>query len=452
MADLVVIGLSHRTAPVELREQIAIPEEALEATVRELGALEGVAEALLVSTCNRVEAYVVARGDGAACAATVEGFFRARAAAAGPHLYRKLGPDATRHLFRVASSLDSMVVGEPQILGQVKDARELGQRVGTVGALLDKLLSRAFGVAKRVRTETAIARNSASVASVAADLAGQVFGELKGRLVLVVGAGKMSALAARHLGSAGAEDVLVVNRSPERAERLAAEIGGAARPWRDLEQLLGTVDIVISSTGAPHPVITRDMVRRVMKARRSRSLFLIDIAVPRDVEPEVGKLDDVYLFDVDDLEKVVAQNLGARQGDVSRAEAIVDEELRRFGEWQRSLGVVPTITALRERFLGVARAEVERVLPGLGGLSEKDARTLRQLADAIANKLLHQPLTQLKKEAGAAGPEADAAVELVRKLFALSDDTTAQPAAETPGAGQPDDKATRSKQGAGGGK
>lgn len=436
-SELLVVGLSHRTAPLEVREKLAFPEATHAGTLRQLLELPSLGEAMLISTCNRVEIYAVTRaswpaaGAAAACGhvrdylSRIKGYEPARLE---PHLYDHIGPAAVKHVFRVAASLDSLVVGEPQILGQLKDAYARATEAGCVGPLLKRCLERAFGVAKRVRTETAISRGGANVSSVAVELARRIFGELAGKRVLVVGAGKMSDLAARHLRADGALEILVTNRSPERAHALAAKVDGVARPWEELEALLYGCDIVISSTGSTVPILTREVVRRVMKARRHRPLFLIDIAVPRDVDPAVGKLDGVYLFDIDDLEKVVAENLKEREKEAAAGERIVEAETAQFLAWLRSQGVVPTIKDLRERFTQIARAEAERTLASLGGaVGPKEQQAIRYMAEAIVNKLLHSPLMALKK----GDAEADLLVAATRRLFALPE---AQADAEGPSA------------------
>ncbi|HEX6837551.1 MAG TPA: glutamyl-tRNA reductase, partial [Polyangia bacterium] len=330
------------------------------------------------------------------------------------HVYAHDGQNALRHLFRVASSLDSMVVGESQILGQVKQAYSAALDAGTLGPVLQRAVPRAFARAKRVRTETDVAKSSASIASAAVDLAAQIFGELDGRHVLVVGAGKMGDLSARHLKAAGIGALSVVNRTHARAVELAEKLGGKAAPWEDLDALLAKVDIVLCSTGASEPILRRDRVAKAMRARKGRWLFFIDIAVPRDVEPDVGSVEHVYLYDVDALEKVVAQNRAQRQHEAAEAEAMVESELERYREHELSLGVVPTIKLLRARFLEVALAEVERAA---GRAGEHERAAMQRLAEAIVNKLLHGPLTKLKKDA-ADHPDSELAA-LVRGLFDL---------------------------------
>jgi glutamyl-tRNA reductase len=416
MPELLVVGLSHRTAPVEVREKLAFPEDAIAPALKALGALPTIAEAMLISTCNRVEIYAATRDAAAPSAvAEVRQFLMGGRKIDGAQLYDRVGPEAVMHVFRVAASLDSLVVGEPQILGQLKSAFGAASEAGSVGPLLGRCLERAFGVAKRVRTETAIARGAANVSSVAVQLAHRVFGELDGKTVLVVGAGKMSALAARHLADDGADPILVTNRTAQRAEALAAAVGGAARPWADLHALLVAADVVVSSTGAREPILGRAAMKAVMKERRYRPLFIVDIAVPRDVDPEAGQLDGVYLFDIDDLERVVASNRKGREQESEVAERIVSSEAKQFLAWQRSQGAVPTIKKLRERFQSVAQAEVDKALAALGPRAEGSERVVRQLGDAIVAKLLHTPMMALKHD------EAAELASAVERLFELSE-------------------------------
>ncbi|HEX9104265.1 MAG TPA: glutamyl-tRNA reductase, partial [Polyangia bacterium] len=395
--QLGIVGLSHKTAPIEVRERVAFAEDALGDSLRKLVGVPGVGEAMIVSTCNRVELYAGV-DDKAALEALMRFLIDERQLPPSlrTHVYAHDGHDALRHLFRVAASLDSMVVGESQILGQVKEAYAVALEAGTLGPILQRAVPRAFALAKRVRTETDVAKSSASIASAAVDLAAQIFGALAGRHVLVVGAGKMGDLSARHLKAAGIGELSVVNRTHARAVELAEKLGGRAAPWDDLDRLLTKVDIVLCSTGATEPVMRKDRVAKAMRARKGRWLFFIDIAVPRDVEPGVGEVENVYLYDVDALERVVAQNRAQRQNEAAEAEAMVDAELKRFKEHELSLGAVPTIKLLRARFLEVALAEVERTAARLG---DKERAAMQQMAEAIVNKLLHTPLTKLKKDA-----------------------------------------------------
>ncbi len=425
-ADVVVVGLSYRTAPLEVREKLAFADTEVEAALRDLLALPSLGEAVLLSTCNRVEVYASTRADlpaGVAPAAVgeIRRFLsvsrRVSDEMLSTHLYERTGRAAIEHVFRVAASLDSLVIGESQILGQLKSAYGASSQAGCVGPLLGRCLERAFGVAKRVRSETAIARGAANVSSVAVELAKRIFGDLAGKIVLVVGAGKMSDLAARHLRSDGASDILVTNRSPEKADELARKVEGRARPWEDLDKLLQISDVVISSTGSREPIITRAAMKLVLKARRHKPIFLIDIAVPRDVEPAAGKLDNVFLYDIDDLERVVADNRAERQKEAAAGEKIAEAEAGQFFAWLRSQGVVPTIKDLRERFREVAQAEAQRTLAALGTkLDAKGEEQIRYMADAIVNKLLHTPSMALRE---GEGEDLERLVVATRKLFAL---------------------------------
>jgi glutamyl-tRNA reductase len=426
--DVVVLGVSHRTAPVALREKLSVVPEQIDSTLRELKTLPGVREVALISTCNRVEIYAVASDADATLRALSADLARRAGmveAEIEPHLYTRVEREAVKHLFRVASSLDSLVVGEPQILGQVKTTHDDTTRAGTTGAVLDSCFRGAFRVAKRVRSETEIARNPVSVSSVAVDLAREVFGDFKGKRVLVVGAGKMSDLAARALRSQGAA-LTVTNRTRARAEELAARFQADVHDWEDLAGALGRADIVIASTGAQRPVLTRDLLTSVHRARRGRPLFLIDIAVPRDVEPGI-KLEGIYVADIDDLQKVAARHLHGRQDEATAAEAIVEEEVGRFLQNMGGRQLAPTVTALRAHVIGLTHAEAEKFAAGLGHLTEKDRAAFIAFADGLAKKLLHIPQMVLKKDAG----EALSLVAAVRKLFDLQ---TADPLPEGEGA------------------
>jgi glutamyl-tRNA reductase len=431
VTELFVVGISWRTAPVAVREKLAFRDEELSGTLQAMTAGLPVAEALLVSTCNRVEVYGVAKS-GSDATGPVRTFLAARRGLdptdVAEVLYDHRGGAAVRHVFSVASALDSLVLGEAQILGQLKAAYGVAATAGTSGPLLGRCLERAFGVAKRVRTETAIARGAANVSTVAVDLAKRVFGNLAGKSVLVIGAGKMSTLAARHLYASGAQRIVVTNRSPEKAEALAAEIDGVARPWVDLERLLVESDVVISSTGAREPILTRGLFKRVTKARRWRQLVVIDIAVPRDAEPAIGELDGVYVFDIDDLEKVVAANLAERAKAAEHAARIVEHEAGQFDHWLRAQGVVPTIRALRERFARVAEAELQKTLDQLARKEHSPVQqreAVQRLVQLVVNKLLHQPTAALRE---APPDEAGMRAEILCQLFDLSPVEPADPA------------------------
>jgi len=417
--DVIVLGLSHRTAPVAVREKLTVPDDQIEPTLRQVVGLPGIREAAMLCTCNRVEIYAVA-ADREVALRSLGGDLAARAEIAEaelePHLYTRSDSEAVHHLFRVASSLDSLVVGEPQILGQVKTTHEVALRSGTAGPILNLCFSRAFRVARRVRRETAIARNPVSVSSVAVDLARQVFGGFEGKRVLIVGAGKMSDLAARALRAQGAVPT-VTNRTAARAQELAARMGCGTHPWEDLVGALAGADIVLASTGAREPVLTRALVGQAQRARRRRPLFLIDIAVPRDVEPACAELEGVYLADIDDLQKVAATHREGRRGEADQAESIVEQELSRFIESFRGRQIGPTITALRSRVLTLVKGEAEKLVAGMGHLGDRDKRAILDFAENVAKKLLHAPQMALKKDTSGEGLPLVAAVQ---RLFDLT--------------------------------
>jgi glutamyl-tRNA reductase len=418
--DLLVMGLSHRTAPLSVRERLAVAPEQIDETVRALAGLSPMREAALLSTCNRVEVYAASPDPDAAIAA-LRRLLAERAetteAELGPHLYVRVDVNAVHHLFRVAASLDSQVIGEPQILGQVKQAHDSALGAGVSGPVLQACFAGAFRIARRVRRETEIARNPVSLSSVAIEYAKKIFDGFAGRTVLLVGAGKMADLAARSLRGQGA-DLLVTNRTEARAVELATRIGGHVHPFADLEGALIRADIVIASTGARQPLLTRALVGRAQRKRRGRPLFLIDIAVPRDVEPGCASMSDVFVADIDDLQRQADEHRDERRGEADRAEVMVEQEVARFLEAYRGRRVGPTITALRAHVLSVAQTEAERVLRGGGG-GDDQRRLLLELADGIAKKLLHTPQVVLKK--GGADPVDGAAlVAAVQRLFELN--------------------------------
>ncbi len=420
--DFLVMGLSHRTAPLGVRERLAVGPDQIADTVRGLANLSGVREAALLSTCNRVEVYAASPDPDAAIAALRANLAQRSGTTEselGPHLYVRVDVEAVHHLFRVASSLDSQVVGEPQILGQVKQAHDSAIIAGAAGPVLAACFTGAFRIARRVRRDTEIARNPVSLSSVAIDYAKKIFEGFVGRTVLLVGAGKMADLAARALRGQGAE-LLVTNRTAARADDLAARIGGSVHAFEDLQGALIRADIVIASTGARQPVLTRALVAGAQRKRRGRPLFLIDIAVPRDVETGCAELSDVFVADIDDLQKQADEHRDERRGEADRAEAMVEGEVARFLEAYRGRRVGPTITALRAHVLAIARAEAERVLGGAGAplAGERERRAMFDLAEGIAKKLLHLPQVVLKK--GGADPVDGAAlVASVQRLFEL---------------------------------
>ncbi|HEX2439389.1 MAG TPA: glutamyl-tRNA reductase [Methylomirabilota bacterium] len=417
---LFVAGLSHRNAPVALREQLAVEEDKLRELLLDLQGGDALQEIVLLSTCNRVEVYGVAEAPGEARALAFRALCRHRGVDLGtvePLLYTHLDADAVRHAFRVAASLDSMMIGEPQILGQVKDAFALAQACESVGPSLHPLFSQAFSVAKRVRTETDIARHAVSVSFAAVELAKKIFDGLSGRAVLLVGAGKMSELAAKHLVEQGAFPIYVANRTWSRAVEMARALSGTAVPWDELTTALEAVDIVVTSTGATEPVVTRAAVMRVMHGRRGRPLFFIDIAVPRDVEAGVDSLDDVYRYDIDDLKQVVDANLRERAREAQRAESLVEREVGKYLARQSDAEVIPTIVSLRARLEEIRLGELKKTLARLPEATPETRAAIDALSNAMVNKILHVPITKLRESSRAGASRSW--LELVHELFGL---------------------------------
>jgi glutamyl-tRNA reductase len=402
--NLLLVGTSHRRAPVEVRERIAVDPDAAAALAARLA--DG-GEAVCLSTCNRTEIYLAAADPGEADLRAT----RALSELAGvepselePHLYRLEQHAATVHLFRVAAGLDSLVPGETEILGQVRTAYERGK----VGSLLDRLFSHALHTGKKVRTETAIAESPGTTSSAAAALAAQVFGDLEGSRVAIVGAGKIGSRAARRLTKRGASLSFVANRTEERARKLAAELGGATVPLERLVDAIQDADIVVSSTSSPAFVLTKDSLSRALPARKGRPLLLIDLAVPRDLDPAINDLSDCYLYDIDDLEAVVHDAARGRESEFAKAEAIAVDEAARFREWLAIRDVAPTIASLRERAEAIRRSELAKASARLAGLSEPERNAVESLTSQIVNKLLHEPIVRLKETAAAEdrrGPE-----------------------------------------------
>jgi glutamyl-tRNA reductase len=417
---VVLVGLSHKTAPVELRERLSLygksPAEALHG-LRDAAEL---AECAVLSTCNRTEIYALADTENWQ-ESVLE--LLARQAGLSPgrlqdHLYFFEGVPAFRHLFRVAAGLDSMVVGEGQVLAQVKDALAQAQQAETSGAVLNALFQSAIACGKRARTETEIGRGAVSISFAAVQLARQLFPSLKGRTVLLLGAGETGEAAARALlADGGGPRLVVCNRTGERAEALAAQFGGAAVPFADLGRALVGADIVIACTGAPDPLVTADLMRGVQRARRGRLLFLIDIAVPRDVEPAVGELEDVYLYNIDDLQEVVDRSLAGRKDEAARADLLVEDDLRRFQSWLRGLEVGPTIGQLQQLARDIIAGEQQRVGGRLSHLSDRDREAVETLVRGVVNKLLRRPILHLREAAESGNGYHE--VESVRAIFGL---------------------------------
>jgi glutamyl-tRNA reductase len=418
--SLFVVGMNHLTAPIEVREQLALEEEKVREILTDLGSRGVLGEVMILSTCNRVEVYGVAEAPGEARQAAFGRLGAQRGLALRdiePLLYTKTEDEAVRHAFRVAASLDSMILGEPQILGQVKDAFALAQSAGTIGPLLHSLMSRAFTVAKKVRTETEVARHAVSVSFAAVELGRKIFGGLDAKAVLLIGAGEMAELAARHLVEQGALPVYVANRTWSRAQELAQLLGGTAVPFAELLTVLESVDIVIASTAAPEPIIRVADVQQSLNARRARPLFFIDIAVPRNVEAGVNDLENVFCYDVDDLRSVVDANLRERQREAQRAETLVLREVEHFAARLRDLEVVPTIVSLRDKLETLRRAELEKALGRLPGADEATRQVLDALSQSIVNKILHAPVVKLRDSSRTG--HGHRWIELISELFGL---------------------------------
>lgn len=419
---ILTLGLNHRTAPVEIREKLAFPERdqpsALACLVRDYG----LSEAAILSTCNRSEIYIAADSESG-----LEGARRFLCENQGvdvktleSHFYALSDSAAAIHLFRVASGIDSLVIGESQILSQVRQALETAQQNGSASLLLNELFQRSLRVGKRARSETDIGRGRLSISTAAVELAGQVFENLARCRVLLVGAGEMAELSAQYLVDSGVEKLLVANRTPERAEELARRFGGEAVPFDELSAQLATVDIVISSTAASDYVIQPDALRRAMGERRGRPLFLIDIAVPRDIDPAARDLDNVFLFDIDDLEQVVAANRQERESEIFRVQEIIDDELKKFLHWFNARGTGPLIRDLHQRAANLQAQELARWTTKLNQLSAEDRQLVEGILRGYANKLLHEPLVKIREFAN--DDDGYLRLDTVRRLFKLDDE------------------------------
>ena len=419
---LLITGVSHKTAPIEVRECLAFREESLPDALADLRSRLGVSEAVILSTCNRVE-IALTTDDAADPRAIVDGFLSdhksVSASSIGPHLYRHEGRAAIHHIFRVASSLDSMVVGEPQILGQLKSAYSVAKECGAVCGWLEGLLTRAFSVAKRVRSKTGIGQMAVSVSYAAVELARKIFGTLDNRTVMIVGAGKMSELAARHLRRSGASHVFVTNRTHERAVEMAELFQGTPVEYTRFAAMLPEVDILIASSGAPHYILHKDEMQRVIAARRNKPMFLIDIAVPRNIEPAVNDLDNVFLYDIDDLQEVVNSNLRERAKEADHAEKMVAEEVERMMARLKVAEVTPTIVGLQEQLEQIRAGELDKVRRRFGPFTTQQEEALEALTRGIINKIAHGPISELRSQAGK--PDGAHVIAAIRKAFHLQD-------------------------------
>lgn len=424
--NLVIVGLNHKTSPVEIREKLSFPAQTIGEPLKKLTGHYGLNEGVILSTCNRVEVLAITSD-------MEKGVWQIKRFLADfhsiplekldEHLYVHCGEAAVKHLLRVAAGLDSMVVGEPQILGQVKDSYSYAVEHNTAGVIVNKLYHKVFQVAKRIRTETKIGESAVSISFAAVELARKIFGDLSGKTVMLIGAGEMAELAAKHLINNGIKEIIVANRTYEKAVELVKGFGGTAIMFREFAHYLKNADIVIASTGATTFIIKPDMVQEVMRERKQKPMFYIDISVPRNIDPLVNNIDNAYVYDVDDLQGVVSSNIAERNKEAEAAERIIVEEIDNFYRWIKSLDVVPTIIALRQTCDQIRKAELARSLPSLSALTEKDQKVLEAMTSAIVNKILHHPVTHLKKEANKV--EGDLYIDTIRKLFDLTVDEQA---------------------------
>ena len=412
--QLAIVGLSHKTAPVEIRERLAFNNDVLRSALTSLVEKSEVKEAMILSTCNRLEVVAESSDDRLIREFLCE-YRRIPHEHLVKHLYSYRNVEAIRHVFRVTSSLDSMMVGEPQILGQVKEAYRIATDAGTVGMHLSALMSRAFAVAKKVRSETGISQSAVSISYAAVELARKIFGELSGKTVMIIGASKMGELAAKHLKRAGISSVLVTNRTFERAVELARVFEGAAVPFDRFMDHIDRADIVISSTGAPHFIINKPQAEQIIHRRKNKPIFFIDIAVPRDIDPSVNQIDNAFLYDIDDLQQVIDANLKERMKEAHRAEEIIDSEVQAFLLKMQSREVVPTIVQLKDALEKLRRDEIERNRRHLKDLTPEQQTAIDQITQALVNKILHHPIAQLKQMAH--DPQGPELVELIRKIF-----------------------------------
>lgn len=420
--SIILVGLNHKTAPVEVRERLAFTDEACAESLRVLVDGEVVREGLIVSTCNRVEVLAEVNVPAAEGLDRIANFL-SEARSIGHedfarHLYSHEDDGAVRHMFRVASSLDSMVVGEPQVLGQVRRAYSLALEAGTAGRVLNRLVHHAFRTAKRVRTETGIAASAVSISFMAVELGRKIFGSLKDRTVLIVGAGEMAELSAQHLVNAGATRVVVANRTREAAEKLAAKFDGTAVELSELAQHLSSADIIICSTGASEYVITPELVRESLGARRNRPAFFIDISVPRNIDPKIGEINNLFVFDIDDLESVIESNIREREREAERAELIIDSEVMQFQQALRAMDIGPTIGALRQKMQDMAREEMERQRHRLGPLTPEQERAVESLLISTVNKISHPVMHRMRRSYDTGSEEN---IQAWREIFGLEE-------------------------------
>lgn len=428
---ILAIGLNHKTAPVEIREMLTLGAKKMPSALSFLKNYPGVSEGVILSTCNRTEVYLASSGFHPGFSCVVDLLTQEQDLTPDQlkrHLYIHRDLEAVAHLFKVACGLDSMILGETQILGQVKEGYQAALDNQSAGKVLNTLFNQAIAVGKRAHTETEISQNAVSVSYAAVELAKKVFQSLANRRVLIIGAGKMSELTAKHLLASGVGQVVVANRTLERACSMAEMFKGVGIPISEVGQWLPQVDVVISSTGAPHLVLTREMLQEAMRQRRGRPIFLFDIAVPRDIDPEAGRLEGVFLYDIDDLESAVQANLRERQREARKVERIIEEELVKFESWQRTLDVVPVIRSLRQKADDIRRHELGKTFNRLPDLTERQRQIIEGMTATMINKILNDPTLRLKELAS--GDQGAVYVEAMARLFNLRSDEEKEPAKE----------------------
>lgn len=417
---IIAVGLNYRTAPVEVREQFAFDESLLPRALQQLKDTKSILECVIVSTCNRMEIYAVVDRlymCGHYVRNFLETWFGIPRERMKDYLYIYEDRQAIEHLFRVTCGLDSMVIGETQILGQVRDFFLKAQKEKATGTMFNTLFKQAVTLAKRAHSETSIGENPVSVSYAAVELGKRIFGDFRGKTVLIVGAGKMSELTLKHLTAGGAEKVVVINRTFEKAAELASKMNGIARPIERLNEELAQADIVISSTGAPGYVLNRETVAKAMQGRRSRPLFMIDIAVPRDIDPDIASLANVYLYDIDDLELIVETNLNERRKEAAKIETMIDKEIEAFNQWYKLLGVSPAIRALQDKAVAIHEETMNSLLNKLPDLDEREMKVIRKLSKSMLNQMMRDPIMRVKELAGER--KGDEAVQMFTHLFAL---------------------------------
>ena len=421
-ANLILVGVNHKTTPVEIREKLAFTKGKIEESVDRLLNFPDIIEHTILSTCNRVEIYARANGQNSAIQSIKQficDFHGLSAVQLEEHFYSYSNEAAIEHLFRVSSSLDSMILGEAQILGQVKDAYSLAKDLRSTGLVLNQLFEKAFSIAKKVREETGIAERSVSISSAAVELAQKIFDDLENHTVMLVGTGEMAELAAKHLISYGVKTVYVTSRTYERAANLARTLNGSALDFKAFKNELYRADIVITSTSASSFIITKDMVEKAIHERKNKPIFFIDIAVPRDIEPDVNDLENVYLYDIDDLHVVVSANMKEREKESENAMHLISQEVNKFNNWLGTLDAVPTIVEIRKRVENIGNQEMERTLKKIPHLSEEDKKIIYQMKNSMINKILHKPTIKLKQKTQS--EDGHIYLKAIRHLFHLDD-------------------------------